>query len=385
MLHSNFQLNDVLGESKYIKGLVHDLKGYMPAYRYKVFKKAWLINNFIKAPVIRKRLEASLKFQLPSVINFSPSFKCNRHCRGCYANLYEKKAVMTIDQVDEIIRQGKNLGVYYFGLLGGEPLLNPDLLDVIGKYPDIAFRITTNGTLINSKIIEKLDRCGNIVLFFSIEGYQNETDFWRGQGNFQMITNNMLELKKARVLFGFSAILHNKNKNVLVSYEFLKEMERLGNRMGVIYPYGPVGVNQYFELVIKEPELNQCFEDLLLIEQNLKILLLLEGYISPHNSLSYFFNMGCNAGRNVHITPEGFVEPCNGIQFYTKNIFNEPLVNILNSSIYQDIVSCALENNRRCLVIYEPRKIYEIVRNNDARGTNAGSFSNLINYCNGRK
>ena len=73
-------------------------------------------------------------------------------------------------------------------------------------------------------------------------------------------------LNKERILFGFSALLHDENKDVLISEEFLDCMKKFGNKFGVYFPYGPIGENPCYELVIEEEKLRECFEKLETIE-----------------------------------------------------------------------------------------------------------------------
>ena len=43
---------------------------------------------------------------------------------------------------------------------------------------------------IDEEIIEGLKKNGNVVTFFSIEGYEPDTDHWRGKGVFKSITES---------------------------------------------------------------------------------------------------------------------------------------------------------------------------------------------------
>ena len=48
---------------------------------------------------------------------------CNLHCTGCWAAEYGNKLNLTFDEIDSIIAQGKELGVYMYIYTGGEPLV----------------------------------------------------------------------------------------------------------------------------------------------------------------------------------------------------------------------------------------------------------------------
>lgn len=363
-----------------ISRLYSDIKKYLPKERFRQFIKAWGVNNLIIGPRKRRHFKKKFGCDLPGVINISPTNKCNLRCRGCYASSYNWKEEMEIDKIKEIIQEAKNLGIFIIGVLGGEPLLRKDIFSLFEKHKEIAFRVSTNGTLIDSDILDSLKRAGNVILFISLEGFEKETDSWRGQGVFKQIQKNMSLLQRERILFGFSALLHAQNKDILISEKFLDMMEKLGNKFGIYFPYGPVGENPHYELVIDEEELRDHFEKLESIEPNYSIILIKEGYCNPKMPSNYFLNQGCRAGLSVHITAEGNVEPCNGIQFYTDNVFDKGLKEIFTSPFYREIFSSVQKNGRRCMAIYEPHQILEIVKRYQAKESNKNSFCSITRY-----
>ena len=77
---------------------------------------------------------------------------CNLKCRFCDA-INRKQEFMTIDNVEKILEQIKNYTDYIYLHVKGEPLLHPNIEEIL----DLAFKynlnviITTNGTLIKNK------------------------------------------------------------------------------------------------------------------------------------------------------------------------------------------------------------------------------------------
>lgn len=53
------------------------------------------------------------------------NFIRNLHCTGCWAAEYGHKLNLTYDEIDDIICQGKKLGVYLYIYTGGEPGKTP--------------------------------------------------------------------------------------------------------------------------------------------------------------------------------------------------------------------------------------------------------------------
>ena len=60
---------------------------------------------------------------IPWLILFDPTSACNMHCTGCWAGEYGHKNNLSFEDMDRIVTQGKELGVYLYMLTGGEPLV----------------------------------------------------------------------------------------------------------------------------------------------------------------------------------------------------------------------------------------------------------------------
>ena len=60
---------------------------------------------------IRKMREIH-QCNIPWLILMDPTSACNLHCTGCWAAEYGNKLNLSFDEIDDIIRQGKEMGVY---------------------------------------------------------------------------------------------------------------------------------------------------------------------------------------------------------------------------------------------------------------------------------
>ena len=84
-------------------------------------------NFFINANLIgwpiQEKLRNELGCNIPWAILLDPTSACNLHCTGCWAAEYGNRLNLTFDEIDDIIRQGKELGVYMYIYTGGEPLV----------------------------------------------------------------------------------------------------------------------------------------------------------------------------------------------------------------------------------------------------------------------
>ena len=353
---------------------------YLPKQRRREFERAWVVNNLLVGAKKRRRLERKLGCTLPALIDITPTEKCNLNCLGCYALSYSRSTEMTADQVRLIIGQARELGIFLIGLLGGEPFARKDLLSVVEENKDMAFRISTNGTMLDGEIINALKRCGNLVTFFSLEGFERETDSWRGDGVYSQIMESMARLKQQRILFGFSALLHKNNVRTVVSNAFLDSMRDAGCKFGLFFPYGPAGDSARYELRLDEDEIAENFKRLDALSKNYTMLLVKEGYTAPGESDNYVVEKGCRAGVTINITPEGNVEPCNGIQFYSENVFRSGLKSVFTSKFYNDIYGCVRRYNGRCVSIFQPKEVLRIIEENGAMGSYPRSLPTYRRY-----
>ena len=54
------------------------------------------------------------KCNIPWIILMDPTSACNLHCTGCWAAEYGNKLNLTFEELDDVVRQGKQLGVFLF-------------------------------------------------------------------------------------------------------------------------------------------------------------------------------------------------------------------------------------------------------------------------------
>ena len=84
-----------------------------------------------------KRYEFEKKngFIPPHFMVISPTMKCNLNCVGCYAGKYQKEE-LDFEIVDRVIQEGKEMGMYFVTISGGEPFTWPHLFKIIEKHND---------------------------------------------------------------------------------------------------------------------------------------------------------------------------------------------------------------------------------------------------------
>lgn len=199
------------------------------------FRNKIITNLLVQGVVLnQKKREIAKKedFQVPTTILISPTMRCNLSCIGCYAASYTKSDDLELDQIDRIIEEGKEAGVAFFTILGGEPFIRDDMFRIYQKHSDATFLVFTNGTLIDNKVANKLVQLGNILPTLSIEGFEEETDQRRGKGVYKKVLKAMEILKKHRIPFGYSTAVTRKNIKTATSDKFVDMMIEKGAAIG---------------------------------------------------------------------------------------------------------------------------------------------------------
>jgi MoaA/NifB/PqqE/SkfB family radical SAM enzyme len=312
------------------------------------------IVSFQKKASTKRHLNELSGLQVPAVIMFSLTHRCNLNCRGCYMHAQNRQTSpdLTLDQIRSLVRQSVDLGVSFFVLAGGEPLVRVDeILILAHEYPDMIFAVYTNGTLITPDIADAISAYKNLVLIISIEGNQKETDARRSNGVFGSIIQSFSLLKNLGVFFGCSVTLTQNNYATVTDDSFISRMLNYGCRIITYVEYVPV---------------QQDTEDLVLTVLQREELVRLIACFSDRYPALFFgfpgdeirFGGFLSAGRGfVHISSSGDLEPCPAAPFSDANVTCMPLSDALKSGFLAKIRAnhgmlseadggCALWKNR---------------------------------------
>lgn len=95
----------------------------------------------------------TVKLKYPISINMELTMKCYANCVYCYANRKLKsKEMLTLSEIQDVIRQAKENGVYTIDVNGGDVLLHPNIKEILKCLVDNGYR-----PLVSTKMILKKD------------------------------------------------------------------------------------------------------------------------------------------------------------------------------------------------------------------------------------
>jgi len=330
-----------------------------------------LFNFFINAVLAgipkQRKAATELGVDVPWAVLIDPTSACNLRCKGCWAGKYTKHDTLSLETVDRVITEAKELGVYFIVMSGGEPTLWPHLFELAHRHKDAVFMLYTNGTLIDGEFADKIVDAANISPAISLEGGREETDWRRGEGTFDKIMTAMDNLRERGAIFGCSLTVTRKNAYKVFSDEFIDMLLEKGVMYGWSFHYVPIGRDPDLDLMVT-PEQRAWLADRVLEVRNKK------GF-----PIADFWNdgqltNGCIAGgrRYFHINARGDVEPCAFIHFAVDNIKNKSVKEVLKSSLfraYQKRQPFHENLLRPCPFIDVPQALRDIVAESNASPT----------------
>ena len=320
---------------------------------------------------------------IPWLILMDPTSACNLHCTGCWAAEYGNKLNLSFDELDSIVTQGKELGIYFYMMTGGEPLVRKaDIIRLCEKHNECAFHCYTNGTLVDQAFCDEMKRVGNLSLSISLEGFEDVNDFRRGAGVYDKVLHAMDLLHENGLIFGNSVCYTRKNMDAVTSDEFFDLLIEHGSRFAWYFHLMPVGMKA-------APELMPTAEQREYIYHRIREVRAKEGgkeiFVMDFQNDGEFVG-GCIAGgRNYcHINPNGDVEPCVFIHYSGANIKEVDLLTALKQPLfmaYRANQPFNCNHLKPCPMLENPEILQRMVHETGAHSTDLQSPESVEHLC----
>lgn len=230
-------------------------RGYSSKYGLE-WPKAWLYVHSFTRDTLRYRFLSTQPFQRDSYpgrgaflslnglkeLWFHTNNSCNLGCTHCLVGSSPSgEEGMPTNELTELIRRAKALGVSQFYFTGGEPFLRPDLFQLCSFAIAGGSNVTilTNGTLINKETVKWLNALppGSVRLQISLDGSKPEVnDPIRGRGSFESILRGIGKAVHVGLSPTVATVLLPENLHDL------PELPRLLHNLGVtthhlLYPH----------------------------------------------------------------------------------------------------------------------------------------------------
>ncbi|MDR0373397.1 MAG: radical SAM protein [Nitrososphaerota archaeon] len=166
---------------------------------------------------------------VPLIMSWNVTRECNLKCGHCYINADEKKLGNELSTqegkqlMDQIYKVSRPLLV----LSGGEPLLRPDILELIeyGSKKGIKMGLGSNGYLIDNIMAKKLKTAGIATVSISLDSHipAQHDDFRGVKDAWERAVNACKVLQKNNVLVQVNTTLTHENYNQIDDIMSLSE------------------------------------------------------------------------------------------------------------------------------------------------------------------
>jgi len=189
----------------------------------------------------------------PVLCNYYVTYRCNAKCSFC--DIWEKPSpYITLEDVQQNLRDLKKLGVQVIDFTGGEPLLHREIDKMLCMAHDMGFITTlTTNALLYPKLAEKLK--GKVdMLHFSLDSAHKEThDKGRGVACYNFVMESIRVAKELgeRPDILFTVFKHNLHELEEV-YQTITQPNKLVLILNPAFEYNTVGIGER----LSEEELN---------------------------------------------------------------------------------------------------------------------------------
>ncbi len=309
-----------------------------------------------------KRGEYFPPFLYISIIN-----SCNLRCQGCWVDVTAPRNSIDLEAMNRLISEAKQHGNRFFGILGGEPFMHPELLDILASHPDCFFQVFTNGQFFTEKVANRLREIGNVTPLISIEGREVVSDERRGKKDVLNKTLRGLDnALNARILTGVATSVCQSNIDDLLSEDWLNELIKRGVHYVWFHSYRPVGPDMNTQLGLSQKQLVDVRRFIVEMRAKKPIGIIDAYYDDQGKALCPMAN-----GVSHHVSPKGDIEPCPIIQFSADSIHDKRGIyeTIRDSEFLADFRRLTAESTRGCVVLERPDLVKGLVEKHGAKDT----------------
>ncbi|MDD4766526.1 MAG: radical SAM protein [Desulfotomaculaceae bacterium] len=295
--------------------------GYSPRDLAFLLEKKFFINKTDAAKLAALADNKSSAGQTGlAAVELNLTFNCNLACAYCFIHdkgAHERMSFATAKNAVDLLLERASYPIVNITFIGGEPLLEFDLIKQITPYAleaaakkniTVTWAITTNGTLINEEIL-KFFAHNKINLLLSLDGGQKNHDRYRrtksGEGTWNQIVNLIPLIKIYQPWLGV---------RMTVSTEAIDDMREDFNHIATL------GINQF---IIAPAQGAVCWSKEQIEQYGLNLVKILLDYQELKRRGYQIFieefekdeneyrSWGCRAGStSLAVAPNGDVSPC---------------------------------------------------------------------------
>jgi 12,18-didecarboxysiroheme deacetylase len=165
------------------------------------------------------------------VVVWNVTRRCNLKCAHCYSKSedLDYSGELTLDEGKALIDDLAQFGSPVILFSGGEPLVRRDIIELIRYAVQRGRRavLSTNGTLIDEPMAEKLQNIGLSYVGISLDGLESTHDRFRGvEGSFKKVMRAIRACQSKGLKVGLRFTINKRNyTDVPGVFDLVEEME----------------------------------------------------------------------------------------------------------------------------------------------------------------
>ena len=220
-----------------------------------------LTNEEIKDQIYEYRKKLYKEHKLKSLF-LEVTSRCNARCEHCGSScgdfmpkdeITKKELIGVLDDIAEHYDATK---IALF-VTGGEPLVRKDLFEVMEHADKLGFRwgMTTNGMLINKRIVNKMEKTHMRTVSVSLDGPKElHESFRRVPGSFDKIVRGIKLMQKCPTIFDLQVTTVVNKKNIMLLDDIYKIVKKMGVKNWRLIQVDPIGRAKNNKDLILDPE-----------------------------------------------------------------------------------------------------------------------------------
>jgi radical SAM protein with 4Fe4S-binding SPASM domain len=275
--------------------------------------------------------QKALTLGIPLSVHLDITYRCNERCVHCYLD-HDDHGEMTTAEIEDVLNQLSDAGVFFLTLSGGEVLMRRDFFEIVEHARRLLFnvKLKTNGVMIREPQAARIRELGVEQVQISVYSHRPEVH--------DAITKLPGSLKRTieAIRFLKSQGLKVVIANVLMASNLFDNtgVMALAKELGVAYTLDPTitpkmdGDTSILALRIPSSELKQVFRSKELVGS-------VEEFCAPPPPPGEDIMDGfpCSAGHTAcYITPYGDVFPCVQFPLPSGNLRRQTFADIWHNS-----------------------------------------------------
>ena len=151
----------------------------------------------------------------PVNVTWEVTLACNLRCRHCLSSSgVAAPDELTTAEALNLVEQFSRAGVFQINFGGGEPFMRPDFLQILDACHErgIMTCISTNGTLLDRPLVERLAKSRLVAIQVSMDGVDRQScDALRGNGTYETALRAVDILAKSPIPTSINTVLTAAN------------------------------------------------------------------------------------------------------------------------------------------------------------------------------